>query len=75
MIRSILKFLLLFILLLPVAGLLNGCNGKGGGGGGTIYPAAPTGLMVTVSDNQVVLQWNAAANAATYRLYYAYFPD
>jgi len=75
MLRSIVKLLVLVILLLPVFGLLSGCSGGGGGGVGTgTIPAAPTGLTVTVSNNQVVLHWSAAANAATYRVYYEVSP-
>ena len=71
MIQSIRKILVLVILLLSILSVLSGCSGGGGGG---VLPAVPTGLTVTVSDRQIVLHWTAAANAATYRVYYEISP-
>jgi hypothetical protein len=68
----------LLIVLLVALSVLNGCGGdvSNTGGGGTI-PGAPTGLTITVNKidathGTVTLHWNAAANAATYRVRYDY---
>ncbi len=78
MAQSTRKYQALLIVLLFALSVMSSCSGGGGGGGGGgIVPAAPAGLAVTVTKTDathgtVTLHWNAAANAATYRVRYDY---
>jgi hypothetical protein len=58
---------LLLFLTAGCAGSYNGTSGSNGnGGGGTMVPAAPSGLLATAGNAQASLSWNASSAATGY---------
>ncbi|MHB8844671.1 MAG: phage tail protein [Nitrospirota bacterium] len=77
--QALMMVLLFALSVVTSCGGGGGSTGGGGGGGGGVYPGTPTGVTVTVNkvdatQGTVTLHWNAATNAATYRVRYADMP-
>ncbi|WP_374603821.1 fibronectin type III domain-containing protein [Niveibacterium sp.] len=63
-----LRFLLLMCLSVLLVACGGGGGGDGGGGGGGTAPVAPTGVVASAGDAQVVISWTASSGATSYRL-------
>jgi len=73
---QLLRTILTVLLAVTLAGFVAGCDSGGANGGdddgengGTVVPAAPSGLSADPADEEVSLSWDAADEAETYNVY------